>query len=58
MNDQGYLNEQLTHHLIRERVARASEPHIHTGSRRHRQSAAGASRWAAAAACTRRAPRR
>ena len=36
MNDQAYLNEQLTHHLIRERVARASEPHIHTGSRRHR----------------------
>ena len=32
MNDQAYLNEQLTHHLIRERVARASEPHIHTGA--------------------------
>ena len=36
MNEQAYLNEQLTHHLIRERVARASEPHLHTGSRRHR----------------------
>ena len=38
MNDQSYLHEQLTRHLIRERVARASEPHIHTGSRRHRLS--------------------
>ena len=36
MNDHTYLNEQLTHHLIRERVARASEPHLRTGSRRHR----------------------
>ena len=36
MNEQAYLNEQLTHHLIRERVARASEPHLHGGSRRHR----------------------
>jgi hypothetical protein len=36
MNDQAYLNEQLSRHLIRERVARASEPHLHTGSRRHR----------------------
>jgi hypothetical protein len=36
MNDNAYLNEQLTHHLISERVARASEPHLHTGSRRHR----------------------
>jgi hypothetical protein len=36
MNEQAYLNEQLTHHLIHERVARASEPHLHTGSRRHR----------------------
>jgi hypothetical protein len=36
MNDQAYVNEQLSHHLINERVARASEPHIHTGSRRHR----------------------
>jgi hypothetical protein len=34
-NDQA-LNEQLAHHLIHERVARASEPHIRTGSRRHR----------------------
>lgn len=30
------LNEQLSRHLIHERVARAAEPHIHTGSRRHR----------------------
>jgi hypothetical protein len=36
MNDQAYLNEQLAHHLISERVARASEPHLRTGSRRHR----------------------
>lgn len=36
MNDNAYLHEQLTHHLINERVARASEPHLHTGSRRHR----------------------
>ena len=36
MNDQAFFNEQLSRHLIRERVARASEPHIHTGSRRHR----------------------
>ena len=36
MNDQSYLNEQLTRHLISERVARAAEPHIETGSRRHR----------------------
>jgi hypothetical protein len=36
MTDQTYLNEQLSHHLISERVARASEPHLHTGSRRHR----------------------
>jgi hypothetical protein len=36
MNDQAFLNEQIAHHLIHERVARASEPHIHTGSRRHR----------------------
>jgi hypothetical protein len=36
MTSQTYLNEQLSHHLINERVARASEPHIHTDSRRHR----------------------
>ena len=36
MTAETYLNEQLSHHLISERVARASEPHIHTGSRRHR----------------------
>jgi hypothetical protein len=36
MNDQSALNEQLTHHLIRERVARASEPHIRTAPRRQR----------------------
>ncbi|MBF4769439.1 hypothetical protein ISU10_16850 [Nocardioides agariphilus] len=36
MTDQTFFNEQLTHHLIHERVARASEPHLHTGSRRHR----------------------
>ena len=34
-NDQA-LNEQLTHHLINERVARAAEPHIHTAPPRHR----------------------
>ena len=34
-NDQ-YLNERVSRHLINERVARAAEPHIHTGSRRHR----------------------
>jgi len=39
MNDQHTLNEQLTHHLIRERVNRASEPHVHSGSRRHRLAA-------------------
>jgi hypothetical protein len=36
MNDQSVLNEQLTHHLIRERVARAAEPHLRTASRRQR----------------------
>ena len=36
MTAETYLNEQVSHHLINERVARASEPHIHTGSRRHR----------------------
>ena len=36
MTDQSFFNEQLTRHLIHERVARASEPHLHTGSRRHR----------------------
>jgi hypothetical protein len=36
MNNQSFMNEQLTRHLIQERVARASEPHMHTGSRRHR----------------------
>ena len=36
MTAQTYFNEQLSHHLINERVARASEPHLHTGSRRHR----------------------
>jgi hypothetical protein len=36
MNDQSFLNEQLTHHVINERVARAAEPHLQTGSRRHR----------------------
>ena len=38
MTDQSYFNEQLSHHLIHERVARASEPHLHTGSRRHRMA--------------------
>ena len=38
MNDQAFLHEQLSRHLIRERVARASEPHIQTGSRRHRMA--------------------
>lgn len=36
MNAQSVMNEQLTHHLINERVARAAEPHIRTASRRHR----------------------
>ncbi len=36
MNQTTYLNEQLSHHLIHERVARAAEPHVRTGSRRHR----------------------
>lgn len=36
MNDQAFFNEQLSRHLIHERVARAAEPHLHTGSRRHR----------------------
>jgi hypothetical protein len=36
MTDQTFFNEQLTHHLLHERVARASEPHLHPGSRRHR----------------------
>ncbi len=36
MNQSVYFNEQVSHHLIHERVARASEPHLHTGSRRHR----------------------
>jgi hypothetical protein len=39
------LNEQLSRHLINERVARAAEPHIHTGSRRHRL-AQNLHRWA------------
>jgi len=43
-NDQ-FFNEQLSRHLINERVARASEPHIHTGSRRHRL-AQNLHRWA------------
>ena len=38
MNDQTYLNEQISRHLIQERVARAAEPHVHTGSRRHRMA--------------------
>jgi hypothetical protein len=45
MNDQAFLNEQLTRHLINERVARAAEPHIRTGSRRHRL-ATSLHRWA------------
>ncbi len=36
MNETAYLNEKLTHHIINERVARAAEPHLHTGTRRHR----------------------
>ena len=36
MNAQSYVNEQLTRHLINERVRRASEPHVHSGSRRQR----------------------
>jgi len=43
-NDQ-VLNEQLSRHLVSERVARAAEPHIHTGSRRHRL-AQSLHRWA------------
>jgi hypothetical protein len=38
MNDQAYFNQELAHHLIHERVARASEPHVRTGSRRHRMA--------------------
>ena len=38
MNDQAYFNEKLSRHLIHERVARAAEPHVHTGSRRHRMA--------------------
>jgi hypothetical protein len=45
MNDQSLLNEQLTRHLINERVARAAEPHLETGSRRHRM-AERLHRWA------------
>jgi hypothetical protein len=45
MSNSLVLNEQLTHHLIKERVARAAEPHIHTGSRRHRV-AQSMHRWA------------
>ena len=45
MTNDTFLNEQLSRHLISERVARASEPHIHTGSRRHRV-AATMHRWA------------
>ena len=36
MNDQSVLNEQLTRHLINERITPAAEPHLETGSRRHR----------------------
>ena len=36
MNGQSIHNEQLARHLINERVARAAEPHLHTGTRRHR----------------------
>ena len=36
--DQAYLTEKAAHHLINERVARATEPHLHTGSRRHRMA--------------------
>jgi len=39
------LNEELSRHLINERVARAAEPHVHTGSRRHR-IATSMHRWA------------
>ena len=39
------LNEELSRHLINERVARASEPHLRTGSRRHR-IAVSMHRWA------------
>ena len=45
MNDQSVLNEQLAHHLIKERVARAAEPHLETGTRRHRM-AQRLHRWA------------
>jgi hypothetical protein len=36
MTNHQILNEQVAHHLIQERVARAAEPHLHTGTRRHR----------------------
>jgi hypothetical protein len=45
MTNQTFYNEQLSRHLIRERVARASEPHLQTGSRRHRLSQS-LHRWA------------
>ena len=45
MNGQTIDNEQLTRHLINERVARAAEPHLETGSRRHRM-AERLHRWA------------
>lgn len=38
MTNDLFLNEQLSRHLINERVARAAEPHIHTGTRRHRMA--------------------
>ena len=46
MNYQGYLNDQLSRHLIRERVARAAEPRLETGSPRQRM-AQRLHRWAA-----------
>jgi len=45
MTNNQVLNEQLSRHLINERVARAAEPHLHTGTRRHRL-AASMHRWA------------
>jgi hypothetical protein len=45
MTNNHALSEQLSRHLINERVARAAEPHIHTGTRRHRL-AQNLHRWA------------
>jgi hypothetical protein len=45
MTNDTFLNEQISRHIIHERVARAAEPHVQTGSRRHRL-AQNLHRWA------------